>query len=143
MKNYLVGITEEKNTANEVSLTLLRVFVGLTLALTHGIGKVPPPQMMVDGLASMGFPCPSCFAWAAGLAEFVGGLFLAFGLFTRPAAGFVAFTMAVAAFLAHAQDPFAKKELALFYLVTSLVFAVRGAGKYSLDRVIVTKFGKS
>jgi putative oxidoreductase len=43
--------------------------------------------------------------------------------------------MAVAVFFAHAGDPFARKELALLYLLIFSVIFILGAGKYSLDRV--------
>jgi putative oxidoreductase len=118
---------------NLVAVTGLRVFVGFTMAFAHGLGKVPPPEQMAASLASMGFPAPEFFAWCAGLAEFFGGIFLALGFLTRPSAVFIAVTMAVAAFVVHGADPFQKKELALFYLVTSLYFAIRGAGSWSVD----------
>ncbi|HUP56791.1 MAG TPA: DoxX family protein [Bdellovibrionota bacterium] len=87
-------------------------------------------------MSSMGFPMPALFAWLASLSEFAGGLFLAVGLFTRPAAFFVAFTMAIAFFVAHSSDPFKTKELAFLYMAaaTSLIFI--GSGRFSLDAVI-------
>lgn len=136
MKKYLLGTTAESCYLNEFSLTFLRVFAGLTMAITHGLGKVPPPDMLVQGVASMGFPMPEFFAWAAGLAEFVGGLLLAIGLFTRPASLFLGFTMLVAVFGVHLADPFAKKEMGLLYLAISLVFMIRGSGRWSVDYLI-------
>ncbi|WP_374077944.1 DoxX family protein [Bdellovibrio bacteriovorus] len=124
---------------DDVALTLLRVFIGLTMAFSHGLGKLPPPQMMVDGVAALGFPAPEFFAWCAGLAEFAGGILLAIGLLTRPAAAFVVFTMLVAVFGAHGADPFAKKEMALLYLFSSLFFVLHGAGRWSVDHMISKK----
>ena len=121
---------------NLVALTGLRVFVGLTMAFAHGMAKMPPPEQLIAGLGSMGFPAPVFFAWCAALAEFLGGLFLAFGLLTRPSAIFIAITMAVAAFVAHGADPFQKKEMALLYLATAIFFAIRGAGAWSIDAKI-------
>lgn len=139
MKKLLFGTSSEQSTKNEFAMTFLRVFAGLTMAFSHGLGKVPPPEMMVQGVAGIGFPVPGFFAWAAALSEFAGGLLLALGLFTRPAASFLAFTMAVAAMVVHAADPFAKKEMGLLYFAIALVFAIRGSGKWSIDHYIKIK----
>lgn len=135
----LLSHTNTKTCCNDTALVILRVFVGLTMAFAHGLGKVPPPDMLVQGLTSMGFPAPLFFAWCAALAEFAGGLLIAVGLLTRPAAAALAFTMGVAGFVAHAADPFQMKELSLMYLVVSVFFLLNGAGKYSLDYLL---FGK-
>lgn len=120
----------------DLGLLLIRLGFGLTLAFAHGLGKIPPSAGFVDGVAAIGFPLPTLFAWAAGLAEFVGGLLLAFGLLTRPAGLFVAFTLGVAAFGRHAGDAFADRELALLYFVVGIAFAIMGAGRYALDTSI-------
>jgi len=125
-----------------LALTLLRVFIGLCMAFSHGLGKIPPSEMLVGGVQALGFPMPELFAWAAGLAEFAGGILLALGLLTRPAAAFVVFTMAVAAFGAHAADPFGQKEMALLYLFASLFFVIHGAGRWSVDNILFKKCKK-
>jgi putative oxidoreductase len=84
----------------------------------------------------MGFPAPKLFAWAASLSEFLGGICIALGLFTRPAALFVFTTMAVAIFIKHGQDPFKRKELAMAYWTISGALMGLGAGKFSLDHLI-------
>lgn len=124
---------------DDLALTMLRVFIGATMAFSHGLGKLPPSEMLVGGVASLGFPMPEFFAWCAGLAEFAGGILLMLGLLTRPAAAFVVFTMVVAAFGVHAADPFAKKEMALLYLFASLFFVIHGAGRWSIDHKLTAK----
>lgn len=119
----------------ELALLVARVFAGLALALGHGLGKMPPAERFVDAVAGLGFPAPALFAWAAALSELAGGLLLAVGLLVRPAALFVATTMAVAAFGAHAADPFARREMSLLFLVLALIFLARGGGRFSLDRL--------
>lgn len=84
----------------------------------------------------MGFPAPEAFAWAAGLAEFAGGLLLALGLLTRPAALFAGTTLAVAFFVRHAPDPFTAKEKALVYLLACICLLLTGAGKFSIDAML-------
>lgn len=119
-------------TAN-AGLTVLRIFAGVSLAAAHGLGKLPPSEQFVGGVANLGFPAPTFFAWAASLAEFLGGAFLALGFFTRISSFFVAFTMVTAAFGTHLNDPFQKKELAFLYLVIALCFLLKGAGDWSVD----------
>jgi putative oxidoreductase len=139
----------------DVAVLILRL-AGLGLALAHGWGKVAALAMgsgdrFVEGVASLGFPLPALFAWAAALAEFGGGLAVALGLGTRVAAGFAAFTMAVAAFgRHHAHELLLVKlglagatpdqlkawgnpELALVYLALFLGVALLGGGRFSLD----------
>lgn len=123
----------------DLGLLVFRVFIGLAMAFAHGIGKVPPPDMLINGVAGMGFPLPIVFAWAAALSELIGGLLIAAGLFTRPAALSLGFTMVIAAFVAHAADPFEKKEMALLYLVACVLLFFQGAGRFSLDRIIRKK----
>ncbi len=119
--------------------TLLRVAAGVMLALGHGVNKVPPAEGFIGAVGDLGFPMPTLFAWLAAFAELVGGLCLAVGLLTRPAAFLIAVTMAVAAGLQHATDPWfasegPSKELAVLYLVIALQFLAAGSGRYSIDR---------
>jgi putative oxidoreductase len=119
---------------SELILLVVRVFAGLGLAIAHGLGKLPPGEKFVQGVAKMGFPSPEVFAWLSALAEFGGGLLLAAGLLVRPTALAIAINMAVAGFVAHAPDPFRVREPALLYLSLALVFLALGGGRFSIDR---------
>ncbi len=129
----LIGGAGGADAVADAGLLVLRLMAGLTLAFAHGLGKIPPSPGFVEATAALGFPLPSLFAWAAGLAEFAGGLCLAVGLLTRPAAFFVLFTMGVAFFLQHGADPFSAKELAFLYGAVALGLLLTGAGRFSLD----------
>lgn len=118
----------------DLGLLIFRLFVGLSMAFAHGLGKLPPAEGFIARVGQMGFPFPSVFAWSASLAEFLGGLLIAVGLYTRVSSLFLGFTMLVAAFGAHAMDPFSKKELSLLYLVACVLLTFQGAGRFSLDR---------
>lgn len=130
----LVFGSGDTSPATDLGLLVLRLGAGLTLAFAHGLGKLPPSAGFVEGTAEMGFPVPTLFAWAAALSEFAGGLLVAVGLLTRPAALFVVITMAVAAFVRHAGDPFSDVERALLFLVAFLAILLAGAGRYAVDR---------
>lgn len=134
MKKILFGGADIKSGAANIGLFILRVFTGLTMAIAHGWGKTPPSEKFIEGVAKMGFPMPEVFAWAASLSELVGGILLAIGLSTRPAAFFIACTMGVAGFVRHASDPFATAEKAFLFLAIAIAFVFIGGGKYALDR---------
>lgn len=132
----LFGGVEIRSKAANLGLVLLRVYTGLSLALAHGIGKIPPSEKFITNVTNMGFPLPALFAWAAGCAELFGGVFLAAGFMTRPAAFFVACTMAVAGLITHAADPFGRKEKAFMYLFIAILYMLVGAGRYAIDGFI-------
>jgi putative oxidoreductase len=133
--SVLMGGIRAPHWLGEVGLLVLRAFAGLAMA-SHGWGKLPPPEQLVQGVERMGFAWPGVFAWLAALSEFAGGILLAIGLLTRPAAFMIANTMIVAAFVAHASDPFGKKELALLYLAVCIAFLTTGAGRLSVDGLL-------
>jgi len=140
---FLVSHRGHQNPYEVAGDFMLRLFTGMTLAFAHGVGKLPPSEGFVNAVGDLGFPQPYFFAWSAGLAEFIGGWLLALGFLTRPAAAFIAFTMIVAAFGRHADDPFGRKELALLYLFVALHYLFSGAGKLSLDAVADSRFRSS
>jgi putative oxidoreductase len=133
LKTILFGGESGLSYAANAGLTLLRIFTGVAMALAHGLGKVPPSEGLVERTASLGFPAPTFFAWAAGLSEFLGGICLALGFLTRLSSFFIAFTMTVALIGVHGADPFNKQELAFMYLFVALAFLLKGAGDWSID----------
>lgn len=68
-------------------------------------------------------------------AEVICSTLILIGLFTRLATVPLIITMLVAAFVAHANDPFARKEVALLYAFIYVTIAVLGPGKYSVDHL--------
>lgn len=99
----------------------------------HGLGKMPPSERFITRVGEMGMPLPEVAAWVASLSEFGGGLLLALGLLTRPAALFIAGTMGVIAMVAHAGDPFGDREKAVLFAAVALLYLLAGPGRYSLD----------
>ncbi len=140
IKNFLFGGAGAATRFGDIGLLFLRAGAGVFIAYGHGLSKVYRDGsfglsgQLVGGVKSMGFPAPTAFAWMAALTELLGGILLAAGLMTRPVALALTFNMAVAAFVVHATDPFAVKEMALLYLVAFQIFIFTGAGRFSLDK---------
>lgn len=123
---------------SDFGLLILRVSAGLMMFFGHGWGKLEKigTEAAANFADPFGFGAVSSHFLAAS-AEGLGSLFLVAGLFTRGSSLALAFTMFVAAFFAHANDPFfPKKEFALLYatIFSGLVFL--GAGKWSVDHQI-------
>lgn len=120
----------------DAGLIILRLAVGI-LMLTHGIPKL----LNFSQIAQSGTFLPILGSATLGLslaifAEVLMSLFLIAGLFTRIATLPLIVTMLVAAFVAHASDPFSSKEPALLFLFPYITILLAGPGKYSLDNVI-------
>lgn len=119
--------------AASFGLLCLRVGAGAMLVAGHGWGK-----LLAFGTKAATFPDPLGIGHRLSLASTIGAEFVAaglvvIGLATRPAALGVVFTMAVAAFVVNAGEPWSGKELAAIYLVAFLPLVFTGAGRYSLD----------
>ena len=133
VKTILFGGESGLSYAANAGLALLRIFAGIALAFAHGYSKVPPGEGLITRAGEMGFPMPVFFAWAAGLSEFLGGIFLALGFLTRISSLFIAFTMLVALVGVHGADPFNRQELAFMYLFVAIAFWVKGSGDWSVE----------
>lgn len=117
----------------DLGLLILRFF-SFVFMLTHGWPKF---QKLVAGNFEFGDPLGMGVEVSlilAVFAEFFCSILIMIGLFTKPALIMNIITMAVAAFIAHGDDPFKKKELALIYLVISVALILTGPGKYALDK---------
>jgi putative oxidoreductase len=120
----------------DFALLLLRVVAGAFM-LTHGWGKF----LKLIGDEPIMFADPIGIGVTASLvlvvfSEVFCSIFLIFGVLTRFAAIPLVITMLVAAFVAHAGDGFGKQELPLLYTAIYFVFALAGAGKFSIDNWI-------
>lgn len=109
------------------------------MMLTHGYPKL---MKLLDGDFTFRDPIglgSGTSLILAVLAEVVCSLLILLGAGTRLATIPLLFTMLVAAFIAHGNDPFGKKELPLLYMLMYLVLLVMGSGKYSIDQMITKK----
>jgi putative oxidoreductase len=115
-------------------LSILRIVAAL-LFFEHGTQKLlgyPPGQPYT------GFPNFSLLG-IAGMLEFVGGLLLLVGLFTRPTAFIMSGEMAVGYFRAHLPRNFFPilnmGEITVMLCFFFLFLSAAGAGPWSLDRL--------
>ena len=122
-------------------LLALRILFGVLLLL-HGIQK-----WMNFSAVSGSFPDPLGVGstMSLGLAIF-GEVFCSVGFilgaFYRLAMIPMIFTMGMAFFVIHGNDPFAVKELAFIYLVVFVLRYIAGPGKYSVDHIISSALKK-
>jgi putative oxidoreductase len=116
------------------ALSVLRVVAGL-LFLEHGTGKL----FGFPAWPAHGGPAMFQLEWFAGIIESLGGLLVALGLFTRPAAFLMSGEMAIGYWLFHAPRnvfPLLNGgDAAVLYCFLFLYFFVAGGGAWSVDRL--------
>lgn len=123
------------------ALLVLRLWIGLTMLLNHGLDKLTHfdkySQHFVSfmGLGPNGSLCLSIFA------EFFCSALLVLGLLTRFGALVLIINMSVAFVMVHkmALSGPMPGELAFIYLAIYVTLLLAGAGKFSLDKIL---FGK-
>ncbi|MFL5574635.1 MAG: DoxX family protein [Gemmatimonadaceae bacterium] len=131
-----VGVGARAVAYAPAALTILRIGVGL-LYMQHGAQKLLGLFGGVDGNGGT-VQLASQFG-LAGIIELGGGLLIAIGFLTRPAALVAALEMLAALFVVHLPRGGAPVqnggELPLLYFLVFLYLASRGAGPYSVDAV--------
>ncbi len=136
-------------TSNDVSLTTLRVVLGVVF-FAHGAQRMlgwfggDGFHNTMGAYAHMGIPAPVALLIIC--AQFLGGLGLIVGFFTRIASLGVASLMIGAIFMVHLQNGFFMNwmgtqkgegiEYHLLALAMAAALLLRGAGAFSLDRAL-------
>jgi len=119
----------------DLGLLVLRVWVGASMLLLHGWGKLADYKKMPKGFYDP-FGIGNEVSWGlAVFAEVVCATLLVLGLFTRFAALAGAITMSVAFFLFHkmALKETPSGELAFIYLAAFVTILLAGPGRFALD----------
>ena len=134
LKRFLFPVKRD-GTFISVILLIVRVVFGVML-MNHGIDKWANYQEL-----SAVFPDPLGIGspLSLGLAifgELACSMAFIIGFLYRLAMIPMIFTMCVAFFIVHADDPFAVKELAFVYLVVFVLMYIVGPGKFAVDRWI-------
>ena len=131
-----------------LSYPMIRFFTGLFL-MPHGAQKLFGWfGGNIDGTAGffskIGLEPALPLAYLVGATEFFGGLFLAIGFLTRPAAAGIAILMAVAAFHVHLPNGFfwnkGGYEYPLLWGLICVAIFFRGGGEMSVDRSVGREF---
>lgn len=125
----------------ESAETILRLAAGLLLAV-HGYGKILNPFGASGMVESLGF-YPGAF-WSPLLAatEFFGGILIAIGLLTRPAAFAATIVLAVTVYF-HGivqGEGLMGAEKSILWMLILFYFAVRGANAHSVDARLGRQF---
>jgi len=132
----------------QLALLIGRVAIGVCFVV-HGLGKlgvVGSGSMagFTAWLKALGVPLPGLQAYLAMLSEIGGGLCLALGLLTRPAAALLIFTMLVAGIVGHrgagyliTNDP-PGAEYTINLAVICALFLLTGPGTLSLDAQLLS-----
>ena len=123
----------KRDLKTSLALLILRVGSG-AMMLTHGIPKVM--RLFSGNEIKFADPFglgPIVSLVLAASAEVICAVLIMVGFKTRFAVVPLIITMLTAAFYAHWNDPFARKELPLLYAVIFIGLLLTGAGKYSLD----------
>ena len=128
---------------------LIRFFTGLIL-MPHGAGKLfgwfggRGIEGTAAGFAKMGLEPALPLATLVGVTEFFGGLLVAIGLLTRPAAIGIVAIIAVAVFQVHLKNGFfwfnGGYEYPLLWGIIGIAILFRGGGALSVDRKIGKEF---
>jgi len=132
-------LTRFLQSKTEGVFVLVRIVAGLMFAF-HGAQKIL-------GVLSTFQPPMGSQLWFGGIIELVGGLAIAFGLFTTWAAFITSGQMAVAYLQFHWKLDFGanffpavnKGEPAVLYSILFLFIACHGAGRWSLDGVLARR----
>ena len=117
---------------------LLRVVLG-AIFVAHGFQKISSDMReFTHTVGHLGFPMPVLFAWAAALSEFLGGICVLVGLFTRWAALAIAVVMTVAVTQVHLHQGLLQGyEYPLALLAIAIAIVLTGAGPASLDKNVL------
>jgi len=133
----MTGISAAPTQRMALGLTLVRIIVGVVF-LVHGSQK-----LFVFGLGGItgfftqaGIPLPMVAAPVVTFVEFLGGLALILGVFTRIAAILIAIDMMGAIAFVHGKNGFflpTGYEYALTLLVLNIALAIGGPGEYAIE----------
>lgn len=114
--------------------TLLRVVCGVALVV-HGAPKIVDPFAAASMVEGLGFYPGAFWSLLLSITEFVGGILIAIGFLTRPAALAAMFVLLVTVFFHWVQldQGYSGAEKSILWSAILAFFAVRGANRHSVD----------
>ena len=125
--------------ADDAGKLILRLTVGILLLL-HGVAKISSGVSGISGmLTRVGLPAE--LAYGVYIGEILAPLLVIFGFYARIGALIIVVNMLFAIGLVHMKDLFVVTktggwgiELQAFFLLTALVVALIGPGRYAVNR---------
>jgi uncharacterized membrane protein YphA (DoxX/SURF4 family) len=140
-KQFLFGTSLSNEKASEIAYLLFRFYIGISIALGAGLAKLPVSEntWFREQVQEIGFQYPSPVFWThvAVWGEFVGGLLIAFGLFTRLSGLQLAFQFFVVVFIWYKEPvPFVGMYYQQLLFWGCILVMVKGGGRWSLDYVV-------
>lgn len=119
----------------DLALLVLRVWVGFSLFLAHGMGKILHFSQLAPHFSDPLHIGPRLSLGLAAFAEGICPLLLILGLGTRWVALIIAIDVGVAFSMIHKFRLLGEHngELAALYLVAALTLLIAGGGRFSLD----------
>ena len=124
-----------------LALLILRLWLGLTMLLNHGLGKLTGFSTLAPKFGDPLGLGPTFSLALVVFAEFFASILLALGLVTRFASLVLVTNMSVAFFLAHHAKLSGDHngEVAFIYLSGYVVLLIAGGGRFSLDRSLFAR----
>ena len=140
-------MVSEKASARDIILFAVRVWLGyrmFTASYSSVVDILFHPAERAFFIKWFGeelhFPFPLLMAFLAKGSEMTGGIFVLFGLLTRPAAALIAFTMLVATLTANLGKEWnIDGGFTVSYFLFAMILFTEGPGKYSLDKWLFRK----
>ncbi len=112
-------------------LLFLRIAIAVVF-IAHGWAKLQGIEQTVGFFDKSGIPLAGFFAWVVALVEFLGGIAVLLGVYTRLVAKLLIVTMIVALLTVHMGTPWKGAELPIVLLGGSCALLALGAGKWRL-----------
>lgn len=120
----------------DLASLLLRFVFGGVFLFYHGYGKINAYNDILPKFTDLiGIGAKLSFNLVI-FAEFFCSFLVVIGFLTRLAVIPIFITMAVAYFVAHAGADFQVRELSFLFMFLSIITAILGSGKYSVDRLV-------
>lgn len=126
---------------HDVAETILRVVAGIALII-HGAGKITDPFGNVGMVEGLGFYPGVLWSPLLAATEFLGGILIAIGFLTRPAAfaGMIVLLVTVWFHWITLGQGYMGAEKSIIWAAVLLFFVIRGPNRHSVDARLTRQF---
>jgi putative oxidoreductase len=138
---FIPALRPVYRSSHDLAETLLRLVAGGFLVI-HGAGKIVDPFGAVQMVEGLGFYPGIVWSPLLAITEFFGGILLAIGLFTRPAAFAATIVLLVTVYFHWIQlgQGFSGAEKSLLWAAMTFFFVIRGGNSQSVDARLTRSF---